>query len=65
VGSTDLAAVMLTGELWFKVPQSIKFIISGGNAKMGFRKGSDLEYSLAGSASTELFTGQWSLPVKR
>lgn len=29
VGSTDLAAVMLTGELWFKVPPSIKFIIYG------------------------------------
>jgi 3-isopropylmalate/(R)-2-methylmalate dehydratase large subunit len=29
VGSTDLAAAMLTGELWFKVPQSIKFIING------------------------------------
>ena len=29
VGSTDLAAAMLTGELWFKVPQSMKFIIYG------------------------------------
>jgi 3-isopropylmalate/(R)-2-methylmalate dehydratase large subunit len=29
MGSTDLAAVMLTGELWFKVPQSIKFVIYG------------------------------------
>jgi 3-isopropylmalate/(R)-2-methylmalate dehydratase large subunit len=29
VGSTDLAAAMLTGELWFKVPQSIKFVIYG------------------------------------
>jgi len=29
VGSTDLAAAILTGELWFKVPQSIKFIING------------------------------------
>ena len=29
VGSTDLAAVMLTGELWFKVPESIKFVIYG------------------------------------
>ena len=29
VGSTDLAAVMLTGELWFKVPPSIKFVIFG------------------------------------
>ncbi len=29
VGSTDLAAVMLTGELWFKVPESIKFVLNG------------------------------------
>ncbi len=29
VGSTDLAAAMLTGELWLKVPQSIKFVIYG------------------------------------
>lgn len=29
VGSTDLAAAMLTGELWFKVPQSMKFVIFG------------------------------------
>lgn len=29
VGSTDLAAAMLTGELWFKVPSSIKFVIYG------------------------------------
>jgi 3-isopropylmalate/(R)-2-methylmalate dehydratase large subunit len=33
VGSTDLAAVMLTGELWFKVPQSIKFVIYGNLQK--------------------------------
>ena len=29
VGSTDLAAVMLTGELWFKVPETIKIILTG------------------------------------
>ena len=29
VGSTDLAAVLLTGELWFKVPESIKFVVYG------------------------------------
>jgi 3-isopropylmalate/(R)-2-methylmalate dehydratase large subunit len=29
VGSTDLAAVMATGKLWFKVPESIKFIFYG------------------------------------
>jgi len=29
VGSTDLAAVMATGEIWFKVPESIKFTFTG------------------------------------
>ena len=29
VGSTDLAAAMITGELWFKVPESMKFIYRG------------------------------------
>ena len=29
VGSTDLAAAMVTGELWFKVPESLKFIYRG------------------------------------
>lgn len=29
VGSSDLAAAMLTGELWFKVPESMKFIYHG------------------------------------
>lgn len=29
VGSTDLAAAMLTGEAWFKVPETIKIVFSG------------------------------------
>ena len=29
VGSTDLAAAMITGRLWFKVPHSIKFVFKG------------------------------------
>src|SRR3990172_509122 len=29
VGSTDLAAAMITGEAWFKVPESMKFIFHG------------------------------------
>ncbi|MBI5343779.1 MAG: 3-isopropylmalate dehydratase large subunit [Deltaproteobacteria bacterium] len=29
VGSTDLAAAMITGELWFKVPESVKFVFKG------------------------------------
>ena len=28
-GSTDLAAAMVTGEAWFKVPESIKFVYRG------------------------------------
>jgi 3-isopropylmalate/(R)-2-methylmalate dehydratase large subunit len=29
VGSTDIAAAMITGEVWFKVPESIKLIYRG------------------------------------
>jgi 3-isopropylmalate/(R)-2-methylmalate dehydratase large subunit len=29
VGSTDLAAAMVTGEVWLKVPESIKIVFSG------------------------------------
>ncbi len=29
VGSTDLAAALATGELWFKVPESMKFVLNG------------------------------------
>lgn len=29
VGSTDLAAAMVTGEVWFKVPESMKFVFEG------------------------------------
>jgi 3-isopropylmalate/(R)-2-methylmalate dehydratase large subunit len=29
VGSTDLAAAMLTGRLWFKVPETMKFVYRG------------------------------------
>jgi len=33
VGSTDLAAVMLTGEIWLRVPQTMKFIYHGKRKK--------------------------------
>src|SRR4030043_119438 len=29
VGSTDLAAAIVTGKLWFKVPESMKFVLNG------------------------------------
>lgn len=46
VGSTDLAAAMLTGELWFKVPSSIKFIIYGKLQK--WVSGKDLILNIIG-----------------
>ena len=33
VGSTDFAAAMITGEAWFKVPESMKFIYYGQRQK--------------------------------
>ena len=33
VGSTDVAAAMITGEIWFKVPESMKFIYKGKPGK--------------------------------
>ena len=29
IGSTDLAAAIATGQLWFRVPESMKFVLSG------------------------------------
>ncbi len=29
IGSTDLAAAIATGQLWFKIPESIKFVLNG------------------------------------
>ncbi|MHB8137906.1 MAG: 3-isopropylmalate dehydratase large subunit [Smithellaceae bacterium] len=46
VGSTDLAAAMLTGELWFKVPSSIKFVIYGKMPK--WVSGKDLILNVIG-----------------
>jgi 3-isopropylmalate/(R)-2-methylmalate dehydratase large subunit len=33
VGSTDMAAGMATGELWFKVPEAIRFVLKGSLSK--------------------------------
>ena len=29
IGSTDLAAAMISGKLWFKVPETVKYIVKG------------------------------------
>jgi 3-isopropylmalate/(R)-2-methylmalate dehydratase large subunit len=46
VGSTDMAAGMATGELWFKVPDAIKVVLSGRPAK--YISGKDVILHLIG-----------------
>jgi 3-isopropylmalate/(R)-2-methylmalate dehydratase large subunit len=38
IGSTDLAAAIATGQLWFKVPASIKFVLKGALPKGVYSK---------------------------
>jgi 3-isopropylmalate/(R)-2-methylmalate dehydratase large subunit len=38
IGSTDLAAAIATGELWFKVPESMKFVLNGKLSKGVYSK---------------------------
>ena len=38
VGSTDLAAGLATGELWFRVPETIKFVLNGELSKGVYSK---------------------------
>jgi 3-isopropylmalate/(R)-2-methylmalate dehydratase large subunit len=38
VGSTDFAAVMASGKLWFKVPQSVKYVFKNKLPKGSFSK---------------------------
>ncbi|MHC4288930.1 MAG: aconitase family protein, partial [Planctomycetota bacterium] len=43
IGSTDLAASIATGELWFKVPASMKFTLNGSLPKGVYSKDVVLE----------------------
>lgn len=38
VGSTDVAACYLTGKAWFKVPETIKFIVNGNRKRFVYGK---------------------------
>ena len=51
VGSTDVAAAMATGQLWFKVPETIKIILQGKLADGVFAK--DLILFLIGQMTAE------------
>lgn len=51
VGATDLAAAMLTGKSWFKVPESIKIILTGSLQKGVYAK--DLILTLIGKLKAD------------
>ncbi len=51
VGSTDLAAAMMTGKLWFKVPQTIRIVLDGEMPKGVYSK--DLALWLAGKLTAD------------
>ena len=51
VGSTDLASAIITGELWFKVPRTIKFVLHG-KLPLGVM-GKDLILFLIGKVSAD------------
>lgn len=51
IGSTDLAAAMASGKLWFKVPETIKFTINGILPKGVYAK--DLSLFLIGDVTAD------------
>lgn len=54
VGSTDFAAVMASGKLWFKVPQSMKYVFNNKLPKGSYSK--DLILYLIGKISADAAT---------
>lgn len=51
VGSTDLAAGIISGKLWFKVPETIKFVVNGRLPKGVYAK--DLILYLIGDVTAD------------
>ena len=51
IGSTDLAAAIATGKIWFKVPASIKFVLNGALGKGVYSK--DVILAVIGRIGTD------------
>ncbi len=51
VGSSDLAAALISGKLWFKVPETIRFVLNGRLPKGAYSK--DLMLYLIGSVTAD------------
>jgi len=52
IGTTDMAVVWVTGELWFRVPETVKFYIKGSLPKYVMSK--DVILYIAGKYGTEV-----------
>jgi 3-isopropylmalate/(R)-2-methylmalate dehydratase large subunit len=51
VGSSDMAAALISGKLWFKVPETIRFVVNGRLPKGVYSK--DLMLHLIGSVTAD------------
>jgi 3-isopropylmalate/(R)-2-methylmalate dehydratase large subunit len=51
VGSTDLAAAMISGEVWLKVPESIRIVLSGRTGK--WVEGKDIILHIIGTIGVD------------
>jgi 3-isopropylmalate/(R)-2-methylmalate dehydratase large subunit len=51
IGSTEMAAVFLSGKLWFKVPETLRIIVDGELPPMGFPK--DLILKIVGTVKAD------------
>jgi 3-isopropylmalate/(R)-2-methylmalate dehydratase large subunit len=51
VGSSDMAAALISGQLWFKVPETIRFVVNGHLPKGSYSK--DLILHLIGSVTAD------------
>ena len=64
VGSTDIAAAMITGEAWFRVPETIKIVYQG--KRRPWVDGKDLILYTIGQIGVDgaRYTSPWNLPAR-
>ena len=61
MGTTDIATGMATGEIWFKVPAAIQFVLTGKPGK--YVSGKDIIIHIIGKIGVDgALTNPWSLP---
>ena len=53
IGTTEMAVVFATGELWFRVPETMHFNISGSLPEHGYISGKDVILSIIGDIGVD------------